>query len=60
MKITEITMGRTINVGNYESVRIDLTAEVVEGDEFALVITQLKAMLAIQEAQIRKEYPHHK
>jgi hypothetical protein len=60
MKITQITLGRTINVGNYESVRIDLTADVEPEDGYAINIAKLKDMLAIQEAQIRKEYTHKK
>jgi hypothetical protein len=60
MKITQITLGRTINVGNYESVRFELTADVDPDDGYALDIAKLKDMLAIQEAQIRKEYTHRK
>ncbi len=31
MKITEISYGLTVNLGNYESARVDMTASV--GDE---------------------------
>jgi hypothetical protein len=40
--ITQVAYGRTINVGNYESVRIDLTARVTEDEEWQQVLAALK------------------
>lgn len=45
MKITTISYGLTINTGNYTSVRIDMTADVVPDD-----ITTATAMSALKSA----------
>jgi len=42
MKITEISYGRTFNLGNYEVSRIDMTAEVLEGEDHSEAMAKLK------------------
>lgn len=37
MKITQVSYGRTFNTGNYTSERIDLVAEVDEGEDWRAV-----------------------
>lgn len=41
-KITRVTYGRTVNMGNYESLRFDLTADVGRGQTFEKVYTDLR------------------
>ena len=43
MKITEVSYGRVFNLGNYENVRIELTAAVNDGEETQDVIDKLAA-----------------
>lgn len=42
MKITEITVGRTFNQGNYESKKVSFTAKVKEDECLAVVIRNLE------------------
>lgn len=53
--ITSVTYGRTINIGNYESVRIDLTAQVKEHDDWHDVLEQLKGEMLKLEKRTKKE-----
>lgn len=43
MQITTISYGKTFNLGQYQSERIDMTATVVEGEDVALALYTLKA-----------------
>lgn len=54
-RITSITYGRTINVGNYESVRIDLTARVDAGEDWHEVLKDLKGELLKLEKRSKEE-----
>lgn len=58
MKITAITLGRTINVGNYESVRLDLHAVLEEDESLKHALEKLKDEIDSQESKLRKEYDH--
>lgn len=42
MNITTVSYGKTFNLGDYESERIDLTAELEEGDTAEAVLRVLK------------------
>lgn len=54
MQITEISYGLTINLGNYESARIDMTASV--GDEnVEAALADLKAVVQLEAARLRQE-----
>lgn len=55
MKITQITYGKTINIGNYQLVRLDFTAEVEPGCDERAVLHVLKQMVASEEVDILKE-----
>jgi hypothetical protein len=50
MKITETTLslGRTVNLGNYESLRADLSIKVTleDGESFESVVPEMKTVLA--------------
>lgn len=50
MRIIQVTLGKTINIGNYESVRIDLVACVEHGEDHRTVLTALKIELKSLEA----------
>lgn len=56
IKITQVTYGRTINVGDYETVRIDLSADVSEGQTYQEVLDALKLAMDKEESLTRKEY----
>lgn len=45
MRITKITIGRLYNLGNYEHVRYELTAEIAEGESAATAVTGLAKIL---------------
>ena len=53
--ITSVSYGRTINMGNYESVRIDLTACVPEGEDWHEVLEDLKGEMLKLEKRTKKE-----
>lgn len=42
MKVTTVTYQATINLGNYESERIEITAELEPGDTVEETITRLR------------------
>jgi len=41
-RITEISYGMTVNIGNYEAVRFDLKAEVTADDDWRDVLESLR------------------
>jgi hypothetical protein len=45
MKIKSISLGRTINIGNYESIRIDIAAELQGGDTVEETMKELNELL---------------
>lgn len=59
MKITKVRYGRILNIGNYENQRIELEAEVAEGDATTHVYGALKAeaerLLGIEGASASRE-----
>ena len=52
-KITQVSFGRTINIGNYESVRIDLVAEVGQ-DKWEDTLQDLEREMLVLEKKIKK------
>ena len=54
-RITSDTYGRTINMGNYENVRFDLTARVNEGEDWRDVLEELKGEALKLEKRTKKE-----
>lgn len=46
MNITKITIGRLYNLGSYEHIRYELTAEVKDGESAATAITGMEKILA--------------
>lgn len=53
--ITSVSYGRTINMGNYESVRIDLTASVSAVQDWREVLEDLKGEMLKLEKRTKKE-----
>jgi hydrogenase maturation factor len=53
MKIKTISYGMTINLGNYESVRVDFAAEVDNEESPQEVLNELKKIAKFEEAKIR-------
>lgn len=55
MKITGISYGKTINIGNYQSIRVEFTASV-DPDEYAdVVLATLKEVVKQTEEKILQE-----
>lgn len=50
--ITKVSYGRTISTKSYESVRIDLEAEVGRGERYEEVLEALKREMKIHECDI--------
>lgn len=55
MKITKITYSSLANLGNYENERIELEAELQEGDDYQRVLEELKIKVH-QELKNEKDY----
>lgn len=47
MKVIEVSYGRTFNLGNYESLRVEMKASVDEGEDPKEVATKLAAECAV-------------
>lgn len=56
LKITSVSYGRTVNVGKFESVRLDATADVQTGQTPAEVLETLQAFIGEQEALAQRKY----
>lgn len=50
-KITQISYGLTVNIGNYETVRFDLTAQVAPDEDWRDVLDALK----LRSRRIKKD-----
>jgi hypothetical protein len=57
MKIIQISYGKTINIGNYQSIRLEYTASVDPGDLPDKVLEDLKDILTDAENEIKLENP---
>lgn len=55
-RITTVTYGRTINIGGFETVRIELSAQVDPGGEYEPVLDALKDILDAEEKLVRREF----
>jgi hypothetical protein len=51
--VTQVSWGKTINIGNYETVRLDLVARVHDGQDWRQVLRALRLLVREQEAKIR-------
>ena len=56
LKIKDVSYGRTLNVGDYETVRIEFSAAVDPGQSYQEVLDQLKDVMDTEETIIRKEF----
>lgn len=54
MKITTITIQKVKNLGNYENVRVDVTATVEEGDTPSMVAQRLHEWVTNQLADMER------
>ena len=58
MKITSITYGKTINIGNYQSIRVDFTADISpENETVEGALQDLKFLVHTAEQNILRENP---
>ena len=51
MKIVEVTYGRTFNLGNYESLRLEMKASVDEGEDPKEAVAKLAIEVAAYKAK---------
>ena len=51
--ITEVSWGKTVNIGNFETVRLDLTARVNEGQDWREVLRAIRHIVRDYETAIR-------
>ena len=60
MKITEIGVTKVKNLGNYENLRLEVTATVEEGETPAVVAQHLHEWVTIELAQMERRHraPH--
>lgn len=56
MKITSITYGKTVNIGNYQSIRLDYSADCEELSPNE-TLKMLKLILSTEESTILRENP---
>lgn len=56
-QITQITYGKTVNIGNYQSIRVDFTADVEPGENPSDVLIGLKGHVRDAEITILRENP---
>lgn len=54
--IVRITVGRTVDLGNYESIRFELTAEVRAGETWQDTMDALKAVAEEEDRLLREEH----
>jgi hypothetical protein len=54
MKIDRVSLGRTYNTGNYESLRIELEAELEDGDTVQEVVAELAKTIKEQKLMLIK------
>jgi hypothetical protein len=55
LKIIEVTYGKTINIGDYESVRIDLKAAVGPDEDWREVLQRLRVTVTKLDPRIRQD-----
>lgn len=48
VEITQVSFGLTANLGNYESARIDLQAKVNKGQDWQIVLEELRALVSAE------------
>jgi hypothetical protein len=51
MKITDVTYGRTFNLGSFESLRVDMKASVDEGEDPQDAVSKLAAEVHLYKAK---------
>lgn len=56
MRIQRIVLGRTVNLGNYESVRCDIDVEVAPTDVVADCVSFLEAEVDAWELKLKVKY----
>jgi hypothetical protein len=54
MKITKVSYGKTINIGNYQSIRVEFTGDT-EDEHWAEALETLKEIVRLAEVDILKE-----
>lgn len=55
MTISRVTLGKTINIGDLQSVRVEFTADLNEVESLEGSLERLKMILATEEDKIKRE-----
>jgi hypothetical protein len=56
MKTKQLSLGRTLNVGDYESVRFDITIELDPDEDETKAFKALQKEVDARETALRREY----
>lgn len=51
--ITEVSWGKTVNIGNFETIRLDITARVNKGQDWREVLRAIRHIVRDYETAIR-------
>lgn len=54
--VTEVSFGQTVSLPGYESVRIDLKAQVRPDEDWRAVLAKLKAYVKSQAQHVKDEH----
>ena len=52
MKVKAITFGKTINIGNYQSVKVEITVEAEDNEKEIDIYEKAKLFIAKREQEI--------
>ena len=55
MKVDKITYGKTINIGNYQSIKVEITLQAEDGELSAVIYEKAKKFVELKEKEILKE-----
>lgn len=55
IKLTQVSYGMTVNIGNYENVRFDLTAQVAPDEDWRTVLESLRRKSLKLKERIQNE-----
>lgn len=55
LKITEISYGKTLNIGEFESIHLRLTADVNADEDWKEVLQRLRVTIAKLEPRLRED-----
>lgn len=55
LNISRISYGKTVNIGDFETVRLELTAEIAPDEDWREVLQRLRTTIAKMEPRFRQD-----